>query len=67
MKYNSGSTLIETLFAFSIYVTILILFMSLMTSGLKIQTRLYENNHYDKDVIISEEDTLEEIINKALP
>lgn len=67
MKYNSGSTLIETLFAFSIYVTILILFMSLMTSGLKIQARLYENNHYDKDVIISEEDTLEEIINKALP
>ena len=41
--------------------------MSLMTSGLKIQARLYENNHYDKDVIISEEDTLEEIINKALP
>lgn len=64
---NKGMTLIETLFAFSIYITVIVLFVSLLTKGLQTMQRLTNQQYLNtKEVSISKQNTLEEVIKGVL-
>lgn len=64
---NKGMTLIETLFAFSIYITVIVLFISLLTKGLQTKQRLTNQQYLNtKEVSISKQNTLEEVIKGVL-
>ncbi len=68
MLSKKGMTLIESLFAFSIYITILTLFISFFTQGLNTEKRLKKNiNNTDKEVITLDQDSLEKAIKQVLP
>lgn len=43
LKNNKGSTLIESLFAFEIYITVLILFLSLLSHIYQGESRMNQN------------------------
>lgn len=64
---NKGMTLIETLFAFSIYITVIVLFVSLLTKGLQTKQRLTNQQYLNtKEVSILKQNTLEEVIKGVL-
>lgn len=66
MLDNKGNTLIESLFAFAIYVTIVVIFVGLLSKGIEIEKRLSKSIINSKEVYISQQDTLENTIKEAL-
>ncbi len=68
MFNKRGSTLIESLFAFEIFITVLVLFVSLMTSVFSQEKRILENYQYilQKEGELTYEHDFTEIINQVL-
>lgn len=69
MFNNKGSTLIESLFAFQIYIIVIILFVSLLMQLFQGEIRI--SKHYQdiqkKEVNISYKNNYTEIIEEVLP
>jgi len=69
MYNNKGSTLIESLFAFQIYIVVIILLVSVLSQLFHSETRI--NQHYieiqKKEVNILYKDNFSDIVKEVLP
>jgi len=66
---KKGMTLIESLFAFLIYVHVIVLLISLFSQSLKAEQRIevYMNNILSEEVNLSKSNTIEKIKEEVLP